>query len=261
MLVDYHVHTAFSDDSEYLMEDCIKRAIQIGLDEICFTEHIDYGVKTCLNCDLKEYRKEYLRCKELYESRITLRFGIEFGMQSGTVKRFQQDFDQYPFDFVILSCHQVNDKEFWRQDFQRGKTQKEYQEKYYEEILHVIQKYHDYSILGHLDMINRYDKCGEYPFEHVKPIIQEILKIAIHEGKGIEVNTSCYRYGLNDLTPSIAILKLYKSLGGKIITIGSDSHAQGHLGYQILEVKNKLKEIGFQAVYTFDKMNPIENPL
>ena len=46
MLADYHLHTSFSDDSEYPMEDAVRRAIALGFDEICFTEHIDYGVKT-----------------------------------------------------------------------------------------------------------------------------------------------------------------------------------------------------------------------
>ena len=46
---DYHVHTSFSDDSETLMEEAVLHAIAVGLDEICFTEHIDYGVKTDLN--------------------------------------------------------------------------------------------------------------------------------------------------------------------------------------------------------------------
>lgn len=38
MLADYHTHTYYSDDSECPMEDMIKRAIAIGLDEIAFTE-------------------------------------------------------------------------------------------------------------------------------------------------------------------------------------------------------------------------------
>ena len=52
----------------------------------------------------------------------------------------------------------------------------------------------------------------------------KILKTVIADGKGIEVNTSSYRYGLSDLTPSRDILKLYWELGGQILTIGSDSH-------------------------------------
>ena len=31
MLVDYHVHSEFSDDSIYDMEECVKHAIDIGL--------------------------------------------------------------------------------------------------------------------------------------------------------------------------------------------------------------------------------------
>lgn len=67
----------------------------------------------------------------------------------------------------------------------------------------------------------------------------------IQDGKGIEINTSSHRYGLKDSTPSKDILKLYKELGGKIITIGSDSHKPEHLGAYIDEAKELLKEIGF----------------
>ena len=58
---DYHVHTYYSDDSECPMEDMINRALQLGLDEIAFTEHVDYGVKTDLNCDYATYFEEIKR--------------------------------------------------------------------------------------------------------------------------------------------------------------------------------------------------------
>ena len=45
MLADYHVHSEFSDDSDYPMEQVVCDAIDLGLDEICFTDHVDYGVK------------------------------------------------------------------------------------------------------------------------------------------------------------------------------------------------------------------------
>ena len=38
MFTDYHVHTEFSDDSDYLMEDVIKDAITMKMDEICFSD-------------------------------------------------------------------------------------------------------------------------------------------------------------------------------------------------------------------------------
>lgn len=261
MLADYHMHTCFSDDSTYEMEDEVKKAISLGIDEICFTEHVDYGVKTDLNCDYTAYIKEFEKCKEKYKNQITLKLGIEFGMQEHTIDEFQRDFDRYDFDFVILSCHQVDNKEFWTQDFQRGKSQQEYNEKYYEEILKVIKKYDDYSVLGHLDMITRYDNEGKYPFERIKNIVIEILTHVIAHGKGIEVNTSSFRYGLDDLTPSREILTLYRELGGTIITIGSDTHEEPHVGFNIPLIKEELKKFGYTQFCTFEKMKPVFHDL
>ena len=283
MRVDYHVHTEFSDDSDYDMEDVIKNAIAIGLDEICFTDHVDYGIKKdwdesgemiyrkggsgepeklpLANVNYPAYYEKFKEMQSLYAEKINLKFGLEFGMQVHTIKKYKKLFARFPFDFIILSVHEVEDKEFWTQDFQCGRTQKEYNERYYEELLYLVQNYHDYSVLGHMDLITRYDKAGTYPFEKLKPILTEILKTVIADGKGIEVNTSSHRYGLSDLTPSRDILKLYQELGGSILTIGSDSHKPAHLGAFIDETKQELKAIGFEEFCTFDKMKPIYHQL
>lgn len=270
MLCDYHVHTCYSDDSSYPMEEVVRDAIKIGLDEICFTDHVDYGVKldregrsakelegNVLNVDYPDYFREIDRLRQTYGNRITIKHGMEFGVQTHTIPAFEKLFSGYDFDFIILSCHQVGDKEFWNQNFQREHTQQEYNELYYDEIWKVIQKYKNYSVLGHLDLIKRYDRQGNYPYDKVKPIITEILKQVIADGKGLEVNTSCFRYGLSDLTPSGEILTLYRELGGKILTTGSDSHAPKHLGAHIPEVLEELKQLGFDFICTYQRMEPI----
>lgn len=124
-------------------------------------------------------------------------------------------------------------------------------------MLNLVKSYQNYSVLGHMDLIVRYDKCGVYPFEKTESIISEILKIVIEHGKGIELNTSSHRYGLNDTTPSVDILKLYRKLGGEIITIGSDSHKPEHLGMYIKEAKELLKSLGFPYFCTYEKMKPV----
>lgn len=182
-------------------------------------------------------------------------------MQTHTINQFAKIFASYPFDFIILSCHQIDNLEFWNQAFQQGKTQQKYNELYYQEILKVIQQYKDYCVLGHLDMINRYDKKRIYPFNKVFDLVNEILKQVINDHKGIEINTSCYRYGLKDLTLSVEILKLYKKLGGDIITIGSDGHDVDQYGFKIQETKQILKDLGFKYIYTFDKMKPIAHTI
>lgn len=258
---DYHVHTAFSDDSQAPMEDMVRRALELGLSELCFTEHVDYGVKTVLNCDYPKYFAALERMRDKYRNRITIRAGIEFGVQRETIPRYQADLLQYPFDFVIFSNHQVGNKEFWNGQFQEGKTQAEFHAAYYQAILDVMERYQGYCILGHLDMIKRYDPCGPYPDQAVLPIIEKILRRAIQDGKGIEVNTSSFQYGLQDLTPSRTILELYHKLGGRVLTLGSDAHDPGRLADHFPEVREILREIGFRELCTFEQMRPIFHPL
>lgn len=276
MFVDYHVHTQYSDDSDYPMEDVVKDAIELGMDEICFTDHVDYGAKVdwdsreeisycnglaMVNVDYPAYVKQIGALQKQYEDRLTIRMGLEFGMQMHTISKFEALYQRYPFDFIILSVHQVEDKGFWSQEFQQGRTQKEYNERYYEELLHLVKRYQNYSVLGHLDLIVRYDKAGIYPFSKVRHYVEEILAEVIKNGKGIEVNTSSHRYGLADATPSAEILKMYHDMGGRIVTLGSDSHAPAHLGTYMEETRTLLKSLGFRQFCTYDRMRPVFHEL
>lgn len=283
MLADYHVHTCYSDDSDYPMEDVVRDAIALGLEELCFTDHVDYGVKrdwddprgmlwrpgapgelermAVANVDYPRYAAEIAALQQKYAGKIILRMGMEFGMQQHTIPEYERLFAAYPFDFILLSVHQVEDREFWTQEFQSGRTQAEYNLRYYQEILALVQRYQNYSVLGHLDLISRYDEAGVFPFEEIRPIVTEILKTVIQNGKGLELNTSSRRYGLTELTPSVEILKLYRNLGGRILTIGSDSHRREHLAAWLLESQEALRELGFGEVYTFRQMQPIAHKL
>ena len=279
MLADYHVHTEFSNDSIYPMEEVVKDAISLGIKDICFTDHVDYGpyrdwddprgikyrpgdegepeqvALTNVDCG------KYFSMIEKLKDKIAVKAGMEFGVQTHTIPEYEKLFRSYPFDFIILSIHQAGDQEFWTNEYQSGRTQQEYNEGYYKELLSVVQNYHNYSVLGHMDLIVRYDSYGVYPFEKLKPLLTEILKTVIADGKGIEVNTSNHRYGLSDMTPSRDILKLYKELGGTIITIGSDSHKKEHLGAYIDWAKEELRKLGYTQFCTFEKMQPIFHEL
>lgn len=131
MCVDYHLHTYYSDDSEYPMEQLVKNAISKGLAEICFTDHVDYGVKDdwidmsdtyqpeekaklpVMNVKYPACHAEISRLKKIYAGEITIREGMEFGMQVHTIPQYQKLFSLYPFDFIIMSCHQVEDKKVY----------------------------------------------------------------------------------------------------------------------------------------------------
>ena len=283
MYADYHLHCEYSDDSNEPMENQIQKAITLGLDEMCFTDHVDYGIKrdwddpegiiirhaiehgkevdlVLANVNYPKYFEALNMYQKKYASSISIKKGLEFGIQSITADAYEKLYASYQddLDFVLFSMHQVNNLEFWTQDFQKGKTQKEYNDEYYKEIYQTMQIFHHYSCLAHLDLLARYDENGIYPFENEKDIIAEILKYAIRDGKGIEINTSSWKYGLKDTQPSRAILKLYKDLGGKIITVGSDAHETKYLASHIKDAYAILKnEIGINEICTFDHMQPI----
>lgn len=279
MLADFHVHSEYSDDSLTPLEENILQAIDYGVEEICFTEHVDYGVKfdwdevdempyrrnyPFANCDYPAYFEAIEEVKKKYKDQIKIRAGLEFGMQPHTIPRYEELYSTYQddLDFILLSVHEIDDKEFWNQKCQEGKTQKEYNEYYYKTLYSIMQEYKHYNVLAHLDLITRYDQNGIYPFEKVEEFIRAILQLAIDDGKGIEVNTSSWRYGLKDPQPSRDILRLYKELGGTIITTGSDAHQAKNIAKDFDKTLKMLKEeIGFSQFTTFEAQKPIFHDL
>ena len=99
------------------------------------------------------YYRTFEELGYLYGDKISLKFGLEFGVQVETIPRYQQLFGRYPFDFIILSVHQIENKEFWTQEFQQGKTQDEYIQRYYREILEIVRRYKDYSALDKVEFV------------------------------------------------------------------------------------------------------------
>ena len=275
MLADYHVHSAYSDDSTYTMEQVVKDAIRINLDELCFTEHVDYGVKQdwdhprgarfedghpVTNCPYPAYFDELERVRERYGSQIRVARGLELGVQTHTIRTYEELVRKYAdrLDFTLLSIHQVGDREFWNGEFQAGRTQEQFTMAYYEELLSVVQRFHGYSVVAHLDLIRRYDPTpeGPLPFSSVQDIVAEILRQVIADGHGIELNTSGWRYGLGGPQPTDDVLKLYRNLGGRIVTLGSDSHKPEHLGAYLRLGQDRLRALGFSKMCTFEQGEP-----
>ena len=262
MYYDYHMHSSFSHDSNTPMDFMIKRSVELFLKEICFTEHVDYGVivdgkEIDINIDYNDYFSKLSYFKNLYEDSITIKKGIEMGLQQHILDKCVKDINNNEFDFVIASIHSINKYELIKGEFYKNKTQTEAYRQYYETLYDIIKKFKSYSILGHLDIIKRYGDLDNIVDDKIfSDIIDEILKIVIYEGKGIEVNTSCFRYKLPDLTPSKYILKRYKDLGGEIITTGSDSHNPSQIACKFKMIYQNLKDMGYKYICTFDKMKP-----
>jgi len=123
-------------------------------------------------------------------------------------------------------------------------------------MLNSLKVYKDYDVLGHFNIIDRYS--DQIPESNLyMEIVEAILRIIIDYGKGIEINTSSFRYGMGDrTTPAKEILQLYKDLGGEIITIGSDAHKTRDVGYMYDHALQMIKSAGLKYLTTFDQRKP-----
>lgn len=249
------MHSEFSADSDTPTEAMVKASIQAGLKEIAFTEHIDYeypDTSIVFDLDIPAYTKEINRLRTKYKDQITIKKGVELGLQPYLVDRYKALMKKENFDFVIASVHAADKKDLHSLDFFQGKTTKEAYEIYYQELLDSIKQFKAYNILGHLDLVKRYKPIETDDLFH--DLIAEIFRVIIPEGKGIEINASGYAYGMNAALPSDDILALYKSMGGEIITMGSDAHIEKHVAHRFDEVLDRLKGHGFKYISTFTDM-------
>ena len=258
---DYHVHSNFSTDSSAEMTDMIARAIKLGLKEIMFTDHMDIGFPD-KDMPFTIYYPDYSEAINLYKvlnmKKIDVLIGVEMGLQEHVVRDARMFTEFNPFDFVIGSSHVVDGIDVNDPRYFDGLTKKEAYTKYFETVLKNAELHDCYNVYGHIDYVNRKapyeDKTLLY--EDYKEIIDEILKVIIVKGKGIEVNTSGFRYGINRPYPQFEILKRFKELGGEIITVGSDAHRAEDIAANFDDAYAMIKAVGFKAIASFRNKKP-----
>lgn len=264
-LVDFHLHSNFSSDSAAAPRSIIERAIALNLSAICITDHNDFDYpledgKTVFNLDLEKYFDTVQDLAQLYADRIKIYTGVEQGLTAVRPERIENYASGYTdrLDFIIGSSHMVYGTDPYYKEFWEGKSANDGVLLYLESILDNLKVCSNFDVYGHIDYINRYipKESGDYDYRVHMDLYTEIFKRLIEKGKGIEINTSGFKYGLEQPHPCLALIRLYKSLGGEIITIGSDAHAPQHVGYAFEKVPALLKTAGFDYYTVFEKRQP-----
>lgn len=260
---DTHVHSNISHDGISTIEEYCKSARGMGVDEITFTEHYDIydGVDTDLKTiKLNLYKLQFVTLKNRYKNVIDLNYGLEVGLQPDINVQEKIKRDIRGFDFVIGSSHITCKKDISKDySFFEGLSRHEAYLKYFEEVLENIKTYdNEFDVYGHLDYIVRYGGYKEriIDYDEFKDILDAILTELIRKDKGLEINTSAFRYGLPFTHPNPEILRRYKELGGKIITIGSDAHKVEDLAKDFDVACSVAKGAGFDEAAIFHKRKP-----
>lgn len=255
-LYDMHMHTYYSGDSKASPVLMAKKARELGLSGICFTDHLDIDYKETpglFDLDIPAYKREISLVKEQFENILDVGWGIELGLQPYLASKNQEIISNNNFDFIIGSTHVVKQTDIYFPAYYEGRNEDDCYHEYFEETLKNVQSNVDFDVYGHLDYVVRYgpNKNKYYSYKKYADIIDEILSELIARDKGIELNMAGFKYGLGHAHPIIEILKRYKELGGEIITLGSDGHAPDQIAWDFYKIPEILKESGFNYFSIF----------
>ena len=276
-LMDCHTHTQFSVDSEADIGLCVKRAAELGLAAYAITDHCEcngwYGEEHYSDDEKKlresfDYAADFEKSvsavtalKEKYAKKLNLLCGVELGQilhDTDAAKIVNAD---KRVDFIIGSVHQVlGEQDFYFIDYENLTMDEIYDllERYFREV-YELSRTDLFDVVGHITYCLRYMKQRngiKADISRYDDIIAETFRNLAQNGKGIEINTSGLRQGFGDCFPDLKYVKLFRDMGGEIITIGSDSHTVEDIAANSADGAALAAAAGFTRAAYFRKRKP-----
>ena len=203
---------------------------------------------------------------ELSEARgafpqLEIRRGVELGQALLRPEAAERVLSEPGIDFVLGSLHNTTSglDYYWMKFTDRALCLKQLEE-YLDYLLRLCAT--DWmDALAHLTYPLRYMHFRDgvdvdlHPFDD---LVREILKRLAERGKALELNTSGYRQGMGEPLPSAYILRMYRELGGELITIGTDAHDPEDMADGLERGAALLEACGFRYVTLYKNRKPIQ---
>lgn len=263
-MMDFHTHTNNSLDSNRTMDELIKCAMDKGLTGIAVTDHAETWyfeqhqvikhITDCIN-QVKDAKKKYT---------LKIFQGIEIGSPLDDIKKTKEMMSLCDYDVILNSVHCVKygdiEASFAAIDFSLLDDDTTYSlmDVYFDKMLQTA-KNSDFDILCHLTYPFRYTN-GRYgrniDVALYENRILKILQILIKRGKSLEINTASmsgkYSSDFNCPCPDEYYIQKYYDMGGRYVTLGSDTHTDT-IATGFDEVVKMLKSIGFDKLTYFEQ--------
>jgi histidinol-phosphatase (PHP family) len=259
-IYDMHSHSDNSFDGNHSCILLCESACEKGAKGIAITDHCDIDGK---DYDFRAFTTnqfvEVTKAKKAFEGRLEVLRGIELGQGIYEKEKSLNILNSFQYDFVIGAIHNLeNTEDFYFMDYKDKDVEKLLRE-YFSCILELA-KWNKTDTIAHLTYPLRYitGRDGiKVDISLFYDIIDEIFETIIKNEKALELNVSGLFQELGDTMPNKKLIKRYKELGGKYLTVGSDSH----YCYKICDGIDKgydiLKECGFEQFTVFRNRKPI----
>ncbi len=243
-LVDYHVHSNYSCDGKSTILEMCQKAVELGIVEIGFSEHMDFEPKDSGFgfFNYERYSHEIKSAQKLFRYRLAIRKGVEIDYQHCFEDDIRVWLENKSFDFIIGSVHYV-EHEYVDHRLVARKDLKEVYQAYFDEVARSIES-GLFNVVGHFDLIRQYvansssELRGFDYWERVKSILEGISGGKMY----LEVNLKGWREGSKSMIPCSELVRFFIESGGKLISVGSDAHSTGEIGPGIRETLDFLAD-------------------
>ena len=192
---------------------------------------------------------------------MRLFLGMELGEGNHDPARAAEIAASPELDFVLGSLHNLEKKtDFYEIHYESYEQCAQLMDEYADELV-ALSKLDFYDAMAHIGYTIRYMRRDgfdvSFDLEHFGDKVEATLKNLIAGGRGLEINCSGYRTKrILSPVPGVDILRLYKQLGGEIITVGSDAHRTNQAGKGLAEGLDTLRELGYKYYTVFEKRKP-----
>ncbi len=260
-LFDYHVHTSCSFDSMCLPAEQVFSASKRGISELCFTDHIDFDTPEGMghkSADLSELRSMVGELYPTYNG-MKLKIGAEISLGNAKVADDVNEYvARFKPDFIIASIHRIDGLPVYKPEFYSNRTKHDAYFAYLNAIYNGICSNDEFDVIGHYDFITKYAPYADRSMhlgedERIDETIKKIFRLLISRGQGIEINSSAW---WNEACTGDDIIKLYTTLGGEFVTIGSDAHVSENVGNRLDEALEQAYRCGVKYVATYSERKP-----
>jgi len=259
--IDYHLHSTHSIDGEADMPEMCEAAIACGLTEICFTEHVDfdrtdpgYG-----HLNWEAYNGSISEVRAQHAGRLVIRTGLEFDFRRAYGAEVGEVLAAMPCDLRIGSVHSAGGHLIFglhREPPDRLDV-RSLQKEYFAEVEALVASGWCHS-LGHFDYLYKQLPAvfGPHRDAWYWERVERILSQCVAGGVALELNTHHVLDRGLAMAADVAILRRYRAVGGRLLTVGSDAHRRGDVAHAFAEAERCLRDAGFDAVTGFERGRP-----
>ncbi len=246
---DYHMHTPLCRHAVGEPVDYARRAVEVGLTEIGFSDHSpmrqdNFDDWRMNNDKLDEYVEKVRKAQRDFPQ-LTIRLALEVDYLPSHEDWIRELAARHPWDYLIGSVHYVSDS--WAVDspFQlsewKNRDPWEVWTVYFDRLTMAAETGF-FEIIGHADLPKKF---GHKPNRDCTPLYEKILTAAKKHNCAIELNTAGLRKDCKEIYPSRELLQLaFKQ--GVPITFGSDAHAPGEVGLNFAEATQLARSVGYR---------------